>query len=58
MAYAQKPTLNDHAGISRRARGLNFGQSLHLHPYFAYVSSEASGKCAGSAERWLFDHAI
>ena len=25
--------------IHSRARGLNFGQSIHLHPHFVYVSS-------------------
>ena len=28
------------ADVFSKARHLNFGMSLHLHPYFAYVSSE------------------
>ena len=34
--------------ISRRAGGLNFYLSLHLHPYFVYTSSECSGESAQS----------
>ena len=29
--------LNPHAEVSSRARGLNFGCSLYLHPYFVYA---------------------
>ena len=36
MAYVQKPLSNVHANVLRRARGLNFGVSHHLHPYFVY----------------------
>ena len=35
--------LNYHrliAEVSSRARGLNFGQSLHLHPCFVNTSSQ------------------
>ena len=35
------PAINPHADVSSRARGLKFGLSLHLHPYFEYASSEA-----------------
>ena len=31
-----------HTDVSSTARGLNFGPSLHLHPYFVYASSECS----------------
>ena len=31
--------LNNHAGLSSEARGLNCGLSLHLHPYFVYVQA-------------------
>ena len=40
----QQPPLNVHADLSRRARGLNFGLSLHLHPFFAYITSKGFGK--------------
>ena len=30
----QMPIINAHADISSEARGLNFGLSLYLHPYF------------------------
>ena len=29
---------------NRKPRGLNFGLSFHLHPYFVYASSDGSGK--------------
>ena len=34
ITYAQMPLVNTHADVSSEARGLNFGLSLHLHPYF------------------------
>ena len=38
ITYVSPINANSH--ISRGARGLNFGPSLHLHPYFVYhVSS-------------------
>ena len=42
----KKPPLNAHGGVSQasRARCLNFGQSLYLHPYFEYASSRGSGE--------------
>ena len=32
--------LNDHAEVFSGKRGLNFGLSLHLHPYFLHRSNE------------------
>ena len=32
-----KPPLNVRADISSSTRGLKFGLSLHLHPYFVYA---------------------
>ena len=46
IAYVQMPLINAHAVVSSGARGLNFGLSLHLHPYFVYASSKGSGKSA------------
>ena len=37
------------------ARGLKFGLSLHLHPYFVYASSEGSGKSNDSSEPLLLE---
>ena len=34
------------AGVSREAGDLNFGLSLHLHPYFICATSEGSGSTA------------
>ena len=44
--YDQKPPLNTHADVIRGAKGLNFGLSFYLPPYFVYVSSEGSGESA------------
>ena len=44
IAYAQMPIINAHADVYRGARGLTFGLSLHLYPYFVYVGSEGSDK--------------
>ena len=33
---------NFHPCISSKARGLNFGLSLRLHPYFKYATSKGS----------------
>ena len=33
IAYAQNRPINANADVSSTARGLNFGHSLHLHPY-------------------------
>ena len=46
FGHARKPPLNAHVYISSRTRGLNFGQSVHLDPYFVYASSEGSGEYA------------
>ena len=40
--YAQRPPLNTHADSSSRTKGLEIGQSLNLHQYFGYASSEGS----------------
>ena len=45
----------------REARGLNFGLSLHVHPYFVYVSSGGCGEsvqCTDSPEPPLLADAI
>ena len=39
ITYAQTPQINAHAGLFSEASSLNFGLSLHLHPYFVYVSN-------------------
>ena len=44
IAYGQMPLLNAHADLFSWTRGLMFGLSLHLHPYFVYVSSEGCGE--------------
>ena len=31
---------------SNKTRDLNFGLSLHLHPYFVYAGSQGSGESA------------
>ena len=38
IIYTQKPPL--HNDVPSRARGLNFGLSLHLHPSFVYGCTE------------------
>ena len=38
--------INVHADLSSRARGLNFGPSLQLHPYVVYARREGSGMFA------------
>ena len=43
IAYAQMPPLNNHAAVYRDAIRLYFGPSIHLLPYFVYVSCEVSG---------------
>ena len=40
--YVQKPSLNAHAEDFSGAKCLNFNLSIHLHPYFVYVSREGS----------------
>ena len=48
LFYAQKPAINGPSMMLTYPEDsdLNFGQSLHLHPYFVYVSSEGSGESA------------
>ena len=45
ITYAHK-NFKCHADIPRGASGGDIGLSIHLHPYFAYVSSEGSGVSA------------
>ena len=58
IAYTQKPPINAHVDISSRARGLNFGLSLHLHPYFVFAISEGCGEGADLPKHWLLNIAI
>ena len=46
IAHAPKPDLNAHADLPSGVRGLNFGLSLHKHPFLLYASSEDSGESA------------
>ena len=46
VAYGQMPLIYAHAGTSTKARGINFGLSLHLHPYIVYTSGKGSGESA------------
>ena len=46
ISYVRKPPLSPYAGISSGARGLNFGLSHHIHPYFVFVSCKGSGESA------------
>ena len=41
-SYVQMLLTNAHAVVKSEARGLTFGLSLHLHPYFVYVSSKCT----------------
>ena len=41
IAHAQTPPMTVHAGVYSWARGLHFGLSLHLNPYFMYAISES-----------------
>ena len=40
--YPACKELNAHIDVSSRTRGLYFGPTLHLYPYFVYMSSEGS----------------
>ena len=40
------PHITVNPGVFGRVRALNFGQSLHLYPYFVYASIEGSGESA------------
>ena len=44
IIYVQMPLIKIHIGVSSGARGIFFGLSLHLHPYFVYASSKCSGE--------------
>ena len=46
VEYAQMLLIKAQAGVSNKARGLNFGIDLYLHPYFVNASSEGSGESA------------
>ena len=46
IAYAQNRPINANADVFSTARGLNFGLSLHLHPYYAHACSEGTGESA------------
>ena len=45
-----------HANISRRARGLSFGLSRHLCPYFVCASGECSDETAQMRQACLGRH--
>ena len=45
IAYAHiLPLINAHVDVFSKARGLNVGLSLHLHPCLVYASSKGSGE--------------
>ena len=44
IACAQMLQINAYVGVFSKAKGLNFGQGLHQHPYFVYMSSEGAGE--------------
>ena len=46
MERANKHLCRSRLDISSKARSLNFGLSLHIHPLFVYVSKECPGKLA------------
>ena len=53
--------LTMHAQISSGDRSLNFDLTLHLHPYFVYVSSKGSKRlfvCAVASKPSLLVYAI
>ena len=43
-AYVQKPPLDANADAPITNKGLTFGLSLHLNPYFVYASNIGSGQ--------------
>ena len=50
-----------HLQLLSGASGLNFGQHLHLHPYFVYVTSKGSERLCGHAssfEPWLLANTL
>ena len=46
------PSIKAHADISNKARGLNFGLSLHLHQYLLYASNQGSGGSTQTCADW------
>ena len=48
IEHGQLPLKNTYPDVSSKARGLFLGQSLHLHPYFVYASSEGPGNSAST----------
>ena len=44
FSHPQKLPINAHADICGGARGVNFGESLHLYPCLVYASSDGSGE--------------
>ena len=44
--------------VSSAARGINFDLSLHLHPYFVYVSSGGSGEYVLSRKSYVLAHIV
>ena len=46
IAYAQMSPINADASTYNKARDLNFGQSLHIHPYLMHARREVSGETA------------
>ena len=44
MAHTKMTPINSHADISSEARGLSFGLSLDLHPFFMYAYSQDADK--------------
>ena len=47
-----------HTDVSSKIKGLQFGLSLHLHPYFVYGSSEGSDESAHMPETSLLAYVI
>ena len=56
--YMQMPPLNTDANVSSRARGLKFGLSLHLHPYFMCAVKALLSLCICLPEHSLPNNAI
>ena len=49
IAYSQKAPVIVNAAVSSWVRNLKFELSLHLHPYFMYVSCKCCCESAGTA---------
>ena len=49
IALGQIPPINSHIDVTSNAQDLNFGHSLHLHPYSVIASSEGSGESPESS---------